>query len=77
MNGRKRNARKAQIWGKYHNSNYDGDCKTGDFHFGNLKILGRWILVDQRVHCQLYLNSRVLSDTDTNTQPYIWSKEAA
>ena len=51
---------------------YDGNCTSRD-----LEALCRWIFVEQRIYCQLYLNSSMLADTDSNMQPYIWSKQAA
>jgi len=49
MNGGQRNGTNAQIWGKYNDSNYDGNCTARHFRFGTWKISDRWIFVDTSV----------------------------
>jgi len=42
MNGKQRNAMNAQIWGKWNDLNYDGNCTTHHFQFDRVYILQFW-----------------------------------
>jgi len=45
MNGKKRNATNAQIWGKQNDSNYNGNCTTRHWLSGRYEVSGQWIFV--------------------------------
>jgi hypothetical protein len=61
MNGRQRNATNAQIWGKYNDSNYDGNCISRHCLSGTYEISGRLIFVEQCVHIkQVFLHTQAI-----------------
>ena len=61
MNGRQRNATNAQIWGKYNNSNYDGNCTSRHCLSRTYEISGRLIFVEQSVHTDSKVNKRQIN----------------
>ena len=61
MNGRQRNATTAQIWGKYYDSNYDGNCTARHCLSGTYEISRRWIFVRQSVQGLYYLQIVIFS----------------
>jgi hypothetical protein len=45
MNGRQRNVTNAKLWGKLHDSNYDGNCKSRHFWGGGVEISAAFVVV--------------------------------
>ena len=60
MNGRRRNATNAQIWGKKNDSNYDGNCIARHCLSGTNEVSRRWIFV--RLSVRIRRVSRVDCD---------------
>ena len=73
MNGRQRNVTNAEKWGKFNDSNYDGNCTSRDFQFGTEEISGSLIFVEHRVQFStlIFLNISVTCSIIRRYSSYI------